>query len=123
MNTPPLTHQEILTLPAGRQLDVLVAEKVMGMGWQGGNPILGYDGRWPWPPPFSTDIAAAELVIKKLTTGNGRHSDFHLVFDCGEPPDWRGSWVAYFPGPTDAQGETASLVICRASLLAGLEES
>jgi hypothetical protein len=52
-----------MTTDEARQLNVEIAEKVMGIPWKGGTPIPGYDGRWPWPPPYSTDPDAAQLVL------------------------------------------------------------
>lgn len=49
-----------------RELDAKVHEALYGEGWNGGNPIKGFEGRWPWPYPYSTDIAAAWLVVEKL---------------------------------------------------------
>jgi hypothetical protein len=67
MTTGPLpSPADILTEPAGRKLDAWVATHVMAQPWQGGNPIPSYDGRWPWPPPYSTDIAAAMQVAAEL---------------------------------------------------------
>lgn len=56
---------ELLALDP-RERDHRLAEKIMP--WQGGNPIPGYDGRWPWPPPFSTDAAADYVVLEHVRT-------------------------------------------------------
>lgn len=124
-----MTRDELLTMPAGRELDRLVAEKVMGQMWQGGSPIPNYDGRWPWPPPYSTDIAAAWLVANKL--GERWFVDIGcLPGDCaGNPnPKWEARFwdaepcisggVGHVSGLEEfkARGETAPLAICRAAL-------
>lgn len=58
---------------AGRYLDALIAEKVMGLeSLQLLDPkVAGYvypDDVWPHIPDYSTDIAAAWEVVEKLTT-------------------------------------------------------
>lgn len=110
-------------LPAGRELDALVAEKVMGwrlrenMGaaggrcWATGRTDGGSYGSGVYPefelPEFSMDMNAAWKVV---TASNTRLDLFG--------PAWRGLWTASFsPHPT-AQGETAPLAICRAALKA-----
>lgn len=113
-----MTREEILALPAGPETDRLVAERVMGIGWQGGNPIDGYDGRWPWPPPYSTDVAAAWSVVEKLTDNqDGYCFDLYRGTFPDQPPEWvcatlRGR------GMVVACGQTAPLAVCRAALLA-----
>ena len=137
MNTP-----DIDTLPAGPDLDALVAEKVMG--WTLGDPhwIHGYmmhgmvevrtwlgseteDGAKSegWSP--STNIAAAWEVVEKLSQSG---VDFYLERD----PYGRTHW-ARFNDTTqgtynkegcedkrlgDADAPTAPLAICRAALKA-----
>jgi len=53
-----LTREEVLSMVAGRELDELVAEKVFGY------ESITYDNS-PYKP-FSTDIASAWEVVKKL---------------------------------------------------------
>lgn len=127
-----MTKEEILALPAGRSLDLLVAEKVMGWGkwvWSK-NGYEGWGPGWNWEnkrenSPHvvywrpSDDLNYAFLVVKELTE-NKANSDFNLSYDCGEPPQWLSGWYAYFPGPTDAVAPTPALAICRAALLAVL---
>src|SRR3990172_8418422 len=74
-----VTPEQIDALPAGRELDALVAEKVMGWtitAWASGEPwgnreIFEPSGRGPHRkaahvPTYSTDIAAAWEVVQKL---------------------------------------------------------
>lgn len=60
---------------AGRELDALVAEKVMGWTWDentawsptGSRNARVADGDlWWWLPPYSTDIAAAWEVVERI---------------------------------------------------------
>jgi hypothetical protein len=100
------------------ELDKEVAEKVMGQTWQGGSPIPNYDGRWPWPPPYSTDIAAAWLVLELLisecggcfSTWSGDGGDWACVF--GEDADDEMLDVE----TRGAISDSAPLAICRAAL-------
>jgi len=117
------------TLPAGRELDALVAERVMG--WS--NISRGADGddAYGWNaslsghvpphgriqiPKYSTNIAAAwEVVEKRLST------DGHFAFW----PSVAGFSVAYHGIRTwdsepvwEVWAETAPLAICRAALRA-----
>jgi hypothetical protein len=107
-----MTEAEVLGMPAGRELNALVAEKVMGQAWQGGNPVPNYDGRWPWPPPYSTDIAAAfevaEAVSKlawHLSRGSRGYNCQIVLAEC----------LTKCFEVRDV--ETAPLAICRAALL------
>lgn len=108
-------------LPAGRELDALIAEKVMGG--------VSRHPEWYWlrsgtapevpdlptpkgrpaifcGPGFSTDIAAAWNVVERL---KARYR-FELVHRGGDRP-----WVAVF-GTWRATADTAPLAICRAAL-------
>lgn len=120
-----LTRERILLLPACRALDLLVAEKVMGQVWQGGNPIPNYTGVGGcWPHPFSTSIEAAWEVVEKLDEKNyqalvrrerspqGSYWRACFFFPAGD-----GSWIGH------AEADTAALAICRAALLTTLEKT
>ena len=112
-------------MPAGREMDALVAERVYGKGlcdeedWSvvtapGGLRVLGT--RCPVHglnncqqkillPSYSTDIAAAWGVVEKMGTPfelDSVSQDNHLARFGGH-----GFWVA---------GSTAPLAICRAAL-------
>ena len=108
VNTRQLSEKK-MALKAGRELDALVAEKVMGLpgaavgGWY--NPNL-LDG----PPPYSTDIAAAWEVVEKL-------------LELGWHVDIEDGWCVIVYGGRDGKadsemevGETAPEAICLAAL-------
>ena len=121
-----MRSDEIDALPAGRELDALVAEKVMHERL----PPSGYDtdvavraehigggGYVRRPvPAYSTDIAAAWKVVKKMDAdGFGwAIADDEVYFAKGDPdsPDYRFGGVA-LPLFTDK-----TLAICRAALKA-----
>jgi hypothetical protein len=106
-------------LEAGRELDALIAERVLGYpgaaigGWD--NPRTLPDGRiLPnlTPRPYSTEIRWAWVVVEKLR-------------DLGFSLRWRAHncrWYAYFvwgaDDAADADADTAPLAICRAALKA-----
>lgn len=112
-------------LEPGRQLDALVAEKVMGRGWcqlmhenacVDGKPRKCACGATGFPfehhPPFSTDIAAAWEVVEKLNL-LGRY-DLR-----GEAAAWvlgedinADEWLVF------AEGSSAPHAICIAALKA-----
>jgi len=119
-----MTIDEILNMPAGREMDALVAEKVMG--WMPKNNLYWKDNEgsfagWAtnYPEyevkPFnpSIDIAAAWDVVVKMA----RTTNVNLA--------WINSakgWLWNFKiGRTWASSDTAPLAICRASLLAVME--
>lgn len=126
-------------LPAGRELDALVAEKVMGWTFQtfpeGACPEVRHwhrtspipEERSPeWAasfigacPPFSTDIAAAWTVVEKL-----RSLGFGVVIDnlpstSGRDVGWTVAVVGISTQDAFAgTAHTAPLAICRAALSA-----
>jgi len=143
-----LTLEEILALPAGRELDVAIAEHVLGHVWLH-NKRYGFlrdeedaddivedssanygkhpnheGGAWIAPDEkYSTDIAAAWGLVNCLEVGGWGHK--HQVFSAAaECPGWQ--WTFMRPGGglgaciAGAEGETAPLAICRAALLATL---
>lgn len=120
-------------MEAGRQLDAMIAEKVMGYAhppWQAGAKTANPNGcHWSCsvcnPAPFSSSIAAAWQVVEKRS-----HSgvDFYLE----RHPNGETHW-ARFNDTTqgtfnadgcqdkrlgDADAQTAPLAICRAALKA-----
>jgi len=166
-------RETILNMPAGREMDALVAEKVME--WQRirnwhGQPIADgwvgfWDGEWivwierplsdeedqskPWQP--STDIAAAWKVVEKVDlmiipiavyssaaawdepkilpikiwwAALRTFSDPSIYLPIEEyDKEWEG-WVNLIDQSItlDMVAETAPLAICRAALLAVMEE-
>jgi hypothetical protein len=118
------------TLEAGRELDTLVAEKVMGWTkWR--SPVVPRGSAEPdcwltndrtsptfkiahWSP--STDIACAWQVVERMRD-RGFALELHYEFGCSI------QWVADFSNDgwssTGEQlGDTAPLAICRAALAA-----
>jgi hypothetical protein len=115
-----MTAEQIDAMPAGREMDALVAERVMGWvrhpdsmyrHWCERQP----DGTLrfldqceplhtvrPWHP--STDIAAAWEVVEKLVSEQGLHLWWHNV------------WLVDFALSGAQRAETAPLAICRAAL-------
>lgn len=112
-------------LVAGRELDALIAERVMGWkrcavethgpdcGYWWENDLIGHN-----EPPFSTDIAAAWEVVTALDAkglfvtferrGERRtDGEFHMRWACG-----------FWPDTVMREAETAPLAICLAALQA-----
>ena len=95
----------------GRELDALIAEKVMGQNTRG----LSGCGSWgcgcssdPYPhlPKYSEDIAAAWRVVEKLD------GTYEPVIERHGP-----GWTAWFDS-NQAWADTAPLAICLAALKA-----
>jgi hypothetical protein len=119
--------QTTAELVAGRELDTLIAEKVMDMESAGDDPMLqwGINGpmwkarsgyHWDRLPAFSTDIAAAWQVVEKL----GGHLD---IIHWADSDTWQVNFGSRdgrrpYTMPQDDWGETAPLAICRAALAA-----
>ena len=123
-------------LPAGRDLDALIAEKVMG--WTITAPNWGHREIFPpFDPPedpddqctshsvaadiphYSTDISAAWEAVE--TMGYRPFSVFSSLVSTGPAVDGkipcRWEWFCYFDDPAfPGQAETAPLAICRAAL-------
>lgn len=118
-----MTRDEILAMPAGMEMNALVAEKVMG--WHEHNGMwLDLDNRiWANPPGWSpsTNIATAWEVVQK-------HPYYFALYRTNET-DWRLAlfgtvhWECRFYAPEkfDAKADTAPLAICRAALIVVLE--
>jgi len=109
-------------MPAGREMDVLIAEKVMGWKWDSRDEVF-YDqegrSRVDIFNRFSSEIEYAWMVVEKIIAmsytvlvSNGKHS----------PP--RQTWhciITIIPqqgGYRDGYADTAPLAICRAALKA-----
>ena len=104
---------------AGRELDALVAERVMGLTLGTVGTQLYYEGNGSLEilPRYSTDIAAAWEVVEKMHVVHGfeGHNEFLLV--CSDEDE---AWYCEFPKPKweDASANTPSLAICLAALKA-----
>jgi Phage ABA sandwich domain len=106
---------QVAELVAGRELDALVAEKVMGWhvwhdefhdAWHCNDPATA--ARGSHVPSYSTDIAAAWQVVEQIAGTNAVSiSTQYLPF----------RWQAVLAGKT-ASAPTAPLAICRAALAA-----
>ena len=111
-------------MKAGRELDALVAEKVMGMRpgtedcWV--DPASSYGGQLPLAH-YSTDIAAAWAVVENIKS---LHPDDReeLTFAMNYYPEdkiWRFGWESYGEfGQFSGDAETAPHAICLAALAA-----
>lgn len=113
-------------LKAGRELDALIAEKVMGLKYEfeGDSPIYAPND---FLPHYSTEIASAWEVIDKMW----RDGEWRVtVFYGGDEARWWGAEFAYdanhlgaayhalYDRKVEARADTAPLAICRAALLA-----
>ena len=108
-----MTRNEILQMPAGREMDLLVAIRLMGEDAS----LLKVNREDSYfenhLPRYSTDIAAAWEVVEKMQS-------FDLEMEY--PGEWRAS--AMLAGSDWGQtisDQTAPLAICRAALLAVME--
>jgi hypothetical protein len=100
-------------MEAGRELDALVAEKVMGWPIKHGNWSGPIHAEYAWRiPEYSTDIAAAHCVIEKIMKT-------HFMYSLNASHE-SGHWCVFYPSEgAPVEGEyanTAALAICRAAL-------
>ena len=98
-----MTPEQIDKLEAGRELDALVAEKVFN--YDGICQVAGCSERHD--PRYSTDIAAAWLVVEKLQQLD-KLGDFSTATDFLTP--W--SWLDY------SNASDMALFICKTALKA-----
>ncbi len=99
-----MTDEQIDALKAGRDMDLIIGEEIVG--WSRDENV---------PMPYSTDIAAAwEEVVERMAE-----------FKVEKPGDWSDQvrWRAVlrieYGGPmAEAYADTAPLAICRAALKA-----
>lgn len=107
-----MTRDEILRMPAGKELDALIAEKVMGwrkVRWLGTYDWRDKDGDHPysvngWTP--STDSQKACDVVDKLGPASFSSYKYNDGFGVCLDSDFT------------VKAETLPLAICRAALLA-----
>ena len=110
-----MTRDEILNMPAGREMDALIAvaigwviEDVTAISPSGSKWARNVHGDDAWLPYYSTDIAAAWEVVVEFNnecTLNNVH----------------GIWGVHFHGGV-GESKSAPLAICRAALLAVMED-
>lgn len=134
-----MTHEEIDAMPAGREMDALVAEKVMEWSTWYDNRVELYPpegseenrGRWTkrggilMPaliPSYSTSIADAWLVVEKIK-GSSDQDLFTIQQEDMHPGLWEAGWMEYLPYEggylkLSSVAATAPLAICRAALKA-----
>ena len=103
-------------LQAGRELNAMVAEKVMGYKMTevaGTKYVDGFSVQEP--RPYSTDLMAAWEVVEKMQDYQKPHQmghPLHLKYHF-----WVEKWYASI-GASEALEDTVPLAICRAALKA-----
>lgn len=125
---PTLTREQILAMPAGRELDALVAIHVMGEPEQclhstvrtiAGSLVecVTCNQRFgqtslvvaqSWPPPFSSYIASAWKVVEKILESAppmDRNSDSGPWFSVDSPWGDRKHWYAGWRDHVQYEGE------------------
>lgn len=123
---------EIDEMPAGREMDALVAEKVMGLtilradGYEArGLDLKKFPDGWDYKfkdgvvlPAYSTDIAAAFEVVQQIISTKNCGCDLSCT---NHYPDIYGAMVM-FPGILRGPvfGDTFAEAICRAALKVSL---
>lgn len=147
-----MSEDEIRQMRAGREMDALVAQLIMGLipceKWYyanfgaGGGPVsvkgpCNHDNCYPaserlpfgGPRHYSTDIAAAWEVLEEMNRRENRNG-VYAAPHYGNIEFFDGDYIVKIQGriPSDtggvvnATGDTAPLAICRAALLAVTEE-
>lgn len=127
-----MTREEILSLPAGRELDALVAKRVMRWTWAS----EWYEKGIPdWLPHYSSEIAAAWEIVEKLVergwyfeirTPSRVYKTVDITWHSRIRDAEHGTWDRY-GGDSDGvigddlRAETLPLAVCRAALLAVME--
>lgn len=105
----------------GRELDVLVAEKVMGDVNEDGSWYSADGSRFTHrdggPRPYSIDWGDAGRVVEKIKS-TSPHT-WHIEYD-PESNQWTAGFVSYFPMEWQEYSEasTAPYAICLAALRA-----
>lgn len=131
-----MTRDEILNMPAGREMDELIATKWMllpvremrgapcpycrsDMRFTGTRSWCSDCREWRHSPykNYSYEIESAWEVVEKLCNETG----CDVVKVCKRDPELYGEWSCNFGRGFEAFGETAPLAICRAALLAVME--
>jgi hypothetical protein len=113
-------------MTAGRELDALIAERVMGIPVEmfDGEPTAmfrpGYDYELGPVKHYSTDIAAAFDVVEKVGR-TWRGFDFMLYWELIHAPgQWRAGWFEWSydvpEGRASAYADQVPLAICLAAL-------
>ncbi len=100
-----LTRKQTLSMPAGPELDTLIAEKVMGIYQH-------------FPPKYSTDIEAAWAVLDHLNCGVNLSRTRGTNSDSSSRVFWSCELIFGLRRFCSGECKTAALAICRAALLA-----
>jgi hypothetical protein len=131
-----MTRDDVLAMQPGRELDALVAEKVMGWAelWTDSKNYMAYPPceqkftigeaeRHPvWP--YSTDIAAAWEVVEKIKHMNlyiATHVPADGRITCIVDDDINGELTCDEVKEYQVVADTAPEAICKAALLAVME--
>lgn len=110
-----MTRDEILNLPAGRELDALISVQLFGVREFLDEDDAYYLGENQMPvrlPDYSTDIAAAWEVVEKLKNVSGATIGVRVHPTAGYSINVYQLGMNYWP-----TADTAPLAICRAALL------
>lgn len=119
-----MTHEDILAMKPGRELDALVAEKVMGLqdfkkgtsGYKEWEYVYRSDlGDIQPIPHYSTNISAAWEVVKKMALLKDV-MNFRLRLCCDDLPQYNCSFTDP-PGIAFVSADNAPEAICKAALL------
>ena len=112
-------YNAVMAIPAGKELDELIAEKVLGwkrMPHWWTPPGRATDGGFANPPAFSTDITAAWAVVEHYPEYISLHK---RAYPNMLPYEVNIRAGAGFPHNLFiAEGETMPLAVCRTALLA-----
>ncbi|MNR93666.1 hypothetical protein D3C72_247240 [compost metagenome] len=121
-----MTREEIKAMKPGRELDMLVAENVMGLSViverrPDGITWVKEDGREPYVlPSYSTDISAAWEVVKRLREEYGLRLHLELQNHSGcyiwLENDIGGNVTGCYEFESEIEG------ICKIALLAVMDE-
>ena len=109
-----MTKDEILDIPAGREMDALIAKEC---DLYSNSTMLRFGDLYipevqKYCRPFSTDMSAAWKVVEKMIDGENPNN-------CDLRTSVHGWRCDFHKGQANA--ETAPLAICRAALMAKLE--
>jgi len=110
-----MNKDEILNMPAGQDMDLLVAEQVLKLDSVGWNERFFHNHA-----KFSTDIRAAWEVVERVRASLNP-CKFYLIEDPKKGENVRAVFDAIMEDAEyEAKADTAPLAICRAALLASV---
>lgn len=131
MNWCSMNREDIISIPAGKKMNILIAEKVMDKKpcehwhmlrlepWEFIHGVCGHETCYPinYPPHYSSNINAAWGVVEKI-------KDIHITFDMFYRKNEQKWWVTTHASDNAKDygiADTAPLAICRAALLAVMD--